>query len=162
MAELLVALGASASTVATVSTITSIAGPVLGIASAVSQVRQGNEQGRAQQAEFNRQAREERVTSGIRAARERREARVRQSRDRLVMLEGGSYSGTAFDLLRQNRTATEMDIQTGMFEGEQRARSAEAQGRAAREASRKSPLRIFSAAIDGFSQMDPLNIAGQV
>lgn len=154
MAQVLGLLGVGKAATATLSTISTIAAPVLSVAGAVS----GVQAGKAQQAEFNRQARDERVTASIRGARERRTARIQQSRDRLTMLEGGSLSGTAFDLLRQNQTATELDVMTGIYEGEQRARSAEARGRA----SRKSPLTVFSAAIDGFNQVDPLNIGGQV
>lgn len=154
MAQLLLGLGAGSGAMAGLSTIATIASPILGIMSAVAQVQEG----KAQEQEYLRQAREERVTASIHAARERRKSRIQQSRDRLTMLEGGALSGTAFDMLRQNATADEMDARTVMFEGENRAKSAEARARA----SRVSPLRIFSAAIDGFSRMDPLNIGGRV
>lgn len=154
MAVLLGALGAGSGLMSGLSTIATIAGPVLSIAGAVSRVQEG----RSQQAEFNRQAKEERVTSSIRAARMRRDGRIRQSRERLMMLEGGAGSGTAFDVLRQNAAADEADAMMAIFSGEQAARGSEARGRA----SKVSPLTIFSTAIDSFSQVDPLNIGGQV
>jgi hypothetical protein len=154
MAQLLAVFGAGSGAMAGLSTISTIAGPVLGVMSAVARVAEGNRQAE----EYNRQAREERVTASIQAARQRRDARVRQSRDRTLMLEGGALSGTAADVLRQNKVADEMDAMTTIYSGEQRGRSSEARGRA----SRVSPLTIFSAAIEGFNQIDPLNIGGRV
>lgn len=154
MATLLTALGASAGTVGAVSTITSVAAPIFAIGSAVA----GYQESKQQAAEFSRQAREERVTSSIKAARVRRDARIRQSRDRVAMLESGAATGTALDVLKQNAAMDELDALTVQFQGEQQARGLDARARA----SKKSPLTIFSTAIDSFSQMDPLNIGGQV
>jgi hypothetical protein len=72
------------------------------------------------------------------------------------MLEAGALAGTGEGVLEQNAVAQELDALTIEFQGEQRARSAEYQAAQARRAA--SPLKIFSAAISGFSQMDPLNI----
>lgn len=152
MAELFLALGASAGTVSTVSTITSIAQPVLGVMSAVS----GISEAKAQEAEFERQSKEERLMASIEAERVRREGRQRQSAERVAMLEGGALSGTAEGVLEQNAVAQELDALTVEFRGEQRARAAEFQAEQAGRAA--SPLNVFGAAIEGFTDFDPLNV----
>jgi len=152
MAQLLLTLGASAGTVSTLSTIASIAAPVLGIASALGQMGEA----KAQSKEFNRQAREERVTAGIRAERMRRQSRLQQSRDRTAMSEGGALAGTGQGVLDQNAVAQELDALTVVYEGEQAGRGAEFRGMQARRSA--SPLNVFSAAVRGFSQVDPLNL----
>jgi len=152
MAELLLAAGMNAAVVSTVSSIASIAGPVLGVAGAI----QGNREAKAQEAEYSRQALEERLMASIGAARERRAARQRMSAQQTAFIESGAVGGTAVGVLEQNAVAQELDALTIEFQGEQRARGALFE---ARQAKRKaSPLNVFGAAIEGFNQMDPLNI----
>jgi hypothetical protein len=153
MAELLLTLGASSGAIKTIGTIASVAGPVLGVVSAI----QGNAAAKEQASEFSRQAREERVTAGIAAERRRRAARVQQSRDRVSLAEGGALSGTSLGLLDQNAVAQELDALTVEYQGEQAGRSADFRAQQARKSA--SPLNVFSAAIKGFSQIDPLNFA---
>ena len=74
------------------------------------------------------------------------------------MLEGGALSGTAFGVLKQNAAIQELDALTVTYQGEQQAMTSEARGRA----SRVSPLTIFTAAIGGLNNIDPLNIGGQI
>lgn len=152
MAFLMTALGASASTVSTVASIAEIASPILGVTSAFA----GMQEARAQEAEFDRQAKEERIMAGIEAERMRREGRQRQSADRVAMLESGALSGTAVGVLEQNAVAQELDALTVEFRGEQQARAAEFQADQAARAG--TPLGVFSAAVDGFSDFDPLNV----
>ena len=154
MAQLLPLLGVGKAAMGGLSTIATIAGPLLGIAGAASRVAEGNRQA----GEYNRQAKEERVSASVRAARMRREARLSASRDRVMMLEGGAYSGTAYGVLRQNEASAEVDALTTIYQGEQAALGSEARA----QASRVSPLTIFSAAIEEFSDMDPLNIGGRI
>ena len=154
MAGLIPLLGLSAETTATLSTIATIGGAVIPVLGAVASVAEG----KAQSAEFDRQAQEQRVSASVQAARALRDARVRQSRDRVAMLQGGSFSGTAFDVLSSNQAVDELDAATIIFQGEQAARGSEAQA----QASKVSPLKIFSAAVQSFSQVDPLNIGGEV
>jgi hypothetical protein len=154
MAQALLALGAGSGAMATASTIATIAAPVLSIAGAMQKIGEG----RQQEAEFKRQATEERVTSSIRAARMRRDARLAQSRNRTAMAESGALSVSGEGVLKQNAVAAELDALTVQYQGEQQARSSEARGRA----SRVSPLTVFSAAINSFNQMDPLNVGGQI
>jgi len=156
MAALLPLLGASAGTMATMSTIATVAAPVLGVMSAIS----GISQAKQQSAEFKRQATEERLMANINAESMRRSARQQQSRDRTAMVEGGVMSGTSFGVLEQNAVAQELDALTVQFTGEQRAVGAEFQAQQARKAA--GPLDVFSAAVTGFSAMDPLNIGGQI
>ena len=152
MAQLLLAAGLGAKTVATVSTVAEVAGAVLPVVGAV----QGIQEAKAQEAEFEREATESRLMAGIEAERVRREARQRQSAERAAFIEGGAYSGTAQGVLQQNAVSQELDALTVEFQGEQRARGAEfAADQAGRSA---SPLNVFGAAVSGFSDFDPLNI----
>jgi hypothetical protein len=153
MAELLVTLGASSGFVSTIGKVASIAGPVLSVASAI----QGNQAAKQQAAEFSRQAREERVSASIAAERRRRAARIQQSRDRVSIAEGGALSGTSIGLLDQNAVAQELDALTVEYQGEQAGRGADFRAQQARRSA--SPLNIFSAAVQGFNQVDPLNFA---
>lgn len=153
MAAILGALGASAGVTSALSAFTTIAAPVLGVASAISGVQAQKQQA----AEYTRQAREERVAAGIQAERMRRAARQRQSAARVSMAEGGALSGTAFGVLNQNAVAQEMDALTVIYQGEQAARGAEFNAQQSRALA--SPLNVFSAAITGFNDMDPLNLA---
>lgn len=148
----LMMLGASAGTAATVGTIATVAAPVLGVMSAVSEVGAAKEQS----AEFKRQATEERLMANVNAEQMRRAARQQQSRDRTAMVEGGVMSGTGLGVLEQSAVAQELDALTVQFTGEQRAVGAEFQAAQARKEA--SPLKIFSAAVKGFSEMDPLNV----
>ena len=152
MAALLAGLGAAGGFLSTLSTIATIASPVIGIMGAVAEIGEA----KAQEAEFERQAKEERIMASVEAERTRRAARQEQSRSRVSMLEGGALSGTAFGVLEQNAVAQELDALTVEFMGEQRGTAAEFQAAQARRSA--SPLKIFSAAISGFSQLDPLNI----
>lgn len=152
MAQLMAMMGASAGTVSTVATVMEIAQPVLGVMGAVAAAGEA----KAQTSEFERQATEERLMAGIEAERTRRAARQKQSAERVAMLEGGALSGTAEGVLEQNAVAQELDALTVEFRGEQRAKSAEFQAQQSRRAA--SPLNIFSAAVEGFSDMDPLNV----
>lgn len=154
MAELLVAIGVGAKTAAAISTVTAVAAPVFAVGSSIAQYKESKDQA----AEFSRQARDERVMSSIKAARVRRDARVKQSRDRVSMLESGAASGTALDVLKQNAAMDELDALTVQYQGEQQARGLDARAKA----SKRSPLTIFSTAIDSFSQVDPLNVGGQI
>ena len=154
MAALVPLLGLGASATATLSTIATIGGAIIPVLGAVAGVAEG----KAQAAEFERQAQEQRVTASVQAARALRDARVRQSRDRVAMLQGGSLSGTAFDVLNSNQVVDELDAATIIFQGEQAARQSQAQA----QASKVSPLTIFSSAVGSFSQIDPLNLGGQV
>jgi hypothetical protein len=154
MAQLLVGLGAGGGALSTVSTIATVAAPVLQIAGAIQRVNEG----RQQEAEYKRQATEERVTSSIRAARMRRDARLAQSRNRTAMAESGALSVSGEGVLKQNAVAAELDALTVQYQGEQAARSAEARGRA----SRVSPLTVFATAVNAFNDVDPLNIGGQI
>lgn len=154
--SILMMIGMSAGTAATVGTVATIAGPVLGVMSAISEVSAAKEQS----AEFKRQATEERLMANVNAESMRRAARQQQSRDRTAMVEGGVMSGTSIGVLEQNAVAQELDALTVQFTGEQRATGAEFQAAQARKEA--SPLKIFSAAVSGFSSMDPLNIGGQI
>lgn len=153
MAQVLLALGASGGAVSTISTIASIAAPVLGVVGTISQIKAAKEQ----EAELERQGKEQRIMASVEAERARREARFRQSRDRTAMLEGGALSGTAEGVLEQNAVAQELDALTVEFRGEQQQRASQF---AARQAGRRvGVLDVFSSAISGFSQVDPLNIS---
>lgn len=137
---------------ATIGTIATIASPILGVASALS----GNAAARQQAREFDRQSREERVAASIEAEQARRAARQRQSASRAAMAEGGVLSGTSLGVLDQNAVAMERDALMVEYRGEQRGRAAEFQAAQARKSS--SVLNVFSAAVEGFNSMDPLNI----
>lgn len=137
----------------TLGQIATIASPVLGVASAI----QGNKAAKEQAAEYSREARETRVNASIAAERQRRAARVAQSRDRTALAEGGALSGTALGVLDQNAVAQELDALTVAYQGEQQARGADFRAKQARKSA--SPLNIFTAAVQGFNQIDPLNFA---
>ena len=152
MAPVLLALGASAGTVATVSTIASVAGAVLPAIGAI----QGNKEAKQQEAEFSRQATEQRLFASIEAERTRKAGRQRQSAERAAFIEGGAFSGTAEGVLEQNAVSQELDALTVEFQGEQQARSSQFQAAQAGRAA--SPLNVFGAAIQGFNDFDPLNV----
>ena len=151
-ATLAMMFGASSGVTSTIATITSVAQPVLGVMGAIS----GIQEAKAQEAEFERQSKEERLMASIEAERMRREGRQKQSAERVAMLESGAMSGTAEGVLEQNAVAQELDALTVEFRGEQRARAAEFQAEQAGRGA--SPLNIFSAAVEGFSDFDPLNV----
>lgn len=146
-------LGLGAKALTTIGKIVTIAQPIAGIATAVA----GAAQARQQANEYKRQGREERVAANLKAERMRRQARLRESRDRVAMLEGGALSGTAPGVLNQNAVAYELDALTVEYQGEQAGRSADFNAKQAKR--RAGPLPIFSAAIRGFSQIDPMNLA---
>lgn len=152
MAELLLAAGMSAGTVSTISTVASVAAPVLGVVGAIS----ANQEAKAQAAEFERAADESRLMASIEAERQRKQARQRQSAERAAFLEGGAFSGTAMGVLEQNAVAQELDALTVEFQGEQQARGQEFSAAQARQSA--SPLNVFSAAVSGFNDFDPLNV----
>lgn len=150
MAEVLLTLGAGGGAVGTLAQLSTVASPVLGVMSAVS----GLQEGARQSAEYERQAQESRIMAGIEAERLRRVARQEQSRARAAMAEGGVLSGTSLDLLDSNAVARELDALTVEFRGQQEARGAEFQA----QQSRGNVLDVFSSAVRGFSQVDPLNL----
>ncbi len=152
MAPVLLALGASAGTVATVSTIASVAGAVLPAIGAI----QANKEAKQQEGEFSRQATEQRLFASIEAERTRKAGRQRQSAERAAFIEGGAFSGTAAGVLEQNAVAQELDALTVEFQGEQAARGSDFQAAQAGRAA--SPLNVFGAAIQGFNDFDPLNV----
>lgn len=144
---------AGAGALSTISTVASVASPVLGVVGAL----QAAGEAKAQKAEFERQATEERLFASIEAEKVRRDARQRASAERAAFIEGGAFSGTAQGVLEQNAVAQELDALTVEFQGEQRARGAEFQAQQAGRAA--SPLNVFSAAVEGFNQFDPLNVS---
>lgn len=150
MATLLLAGGLGGGLLSTISTVAAIAGPVLAIAGAA----QGRQEAQAQSAEFGRQATEERLMASVESERMRRAARQRQSIERTSMIEGGALSGTAVGVLDQNAVAQELDALTVEFQGEQRGRAADFQA----SQQPTGALPIFTAAIKGFNQFDPLNL----
>lgn len=152
MAPVLLAMGASAATASTVATIATVASAVLPAVGALQQAGEAKQQ----EAEFERQATEERLFSSIEAERSRRQARQVQSAQRAAFIEGGAFSGTAQGVLDQNAVSQELDALTVEFQGEQRAKGAQFQAQQAGRAA--SPLNVFGAAIQGFNQVDPLNI----
>ena len=150
MASLLLAGGAAGGLFSTLATVATVAAPVLGVASAMQGIKEGKEQ----EGELKRQATEERLMSNVQAERVRRDSRQRQSAERTAMIEGGAFSGTAQGVLDQNAVAQELEALDVSFRGEQQGRAAEF----AAEQSKGSPLNVFGAAIEGFNQMDSLNI----
>lgn len=136
----------------TISSISAIAAPVLGVTQALA----ANQESKAQAAEFERAGKESQLMASIEAERLRKEGRQRQSAERSAFIEGGAFSGTAAGVLEQNAVAQELDALTVEFQGEQRAAGAEFQASQARRAA--SPLNVFSAAVEGFSGFDPLNV----
>lgn len=152
MAQLLLAAGLSAKAVAAASTVASVAGAVLPAAAAIQQ----NKEAKQQEAEFSRQATEQRLFSSIEAERTRKAARQTQSAQRAAFIEGGAFSGTAAGVLEQNAVSQELDALTVEFQGEQQARGSDFQAAQAGRAA--SPLNVFGAAVEGFTQFDPLNV----
>lgn len=150
MAELLLTLGASAAVAGTIASVASIATPVLGVMGALAGVQERKEQ----RAEHEREAKESRIMASAEAAKMRREARQRQSRSRAMMAEGGALSGTSLGVLDQNAIAMELDALNVEFQGEQQAKSAEFRA----GQSKANYLDVFSSAVGGFTQMDPLNL----
>lgn len=153
MAALVPMLGLGAGATAGLATAATIAGPVLNVMGAIGQMGEARAQGR----EFERQATEERVVAGVQANQMRRNARQEQSRSRAAMAEGGALAGTGQAVLDQNAMAMEMDALMMQFHGEQRGRSADFAATQARRGA--NVLNVFSAAVEGFNQMDPLNIS---
>jgi len=150
--ELLLAVGVGAKTAATVATVASVAGAVLPAAAAIQEGKEAKQQ----EAEFSRQATEQRLFASIEAERTRKAGRQRQSAQRAAFIEGGAFSGTAAGVLEQNAVAQELDALTVEFQGEQQARGSEFQAAQAGRAA--SPLNVFGAAVEGFTQFDPLNV----
>jgi len=150
MAELLLTLGVGTGAAGTIATAATIASPVLGVMGALAGVQERQEQ----RAEFEREAKESRIMASAEAAKMRREARQRQSRSRAMMAEGGVLSGTSLGGLDQNAIAMELDALNVEFQGEQQAKSAEFQA----SQSKANYLDVFSSAVEGFTQMDPLNL----
>lgn len=151
MAALLPALGITGKAASIIGAVASAAPVVLGVTSAI----QGNRAAKEQAAEYTREAREQRITSSIAAERRRREARLAQSAARTSLAEGGALSGTSLGVLDQNAVAQELDALTVQYQGEQAGRGSEFRAAQARKSA--SPLNIFTAAITGFNQIDPLN-----
>lgn len=150
MAQLLLALGASGGTLATVGAAAEIAAPVLGIMGSVSSYKAQSDQATA----YRQAATRTEVAENLNAARMRRKARVQQSRDRLAMAEAGALSGTAYGVITQNAVERELDALTVEYRGREQA----AGMRAEAAATEPSVLSIFSSAVSGFSDFDPLNV----
>ena len=142
--------GVSAGTASTIGTIATVASPVLGVMGALANAQAKQEQKR----EYEREAAETRIMASVEAERMRRQARQTQSRARTSMAEGGALSGTSFGVLDQNAVAQELDALTVEFQGEQRAKGAEFKASQVKSGF----LDVFSSAVSGFSQMDPLNL----
>lgn len=152
MAQLMLAMGASAGAASAVGAVSTVAGAVLPIMGALQQGRERQKQA----AEFERSAAEKRVMAGVEAAKARREGRFRQSRDLVSMAEGGVLSGTSLGVLDQNAVMRELDALTVEFQGEQAGR---ADDFSTSQYRKSNVLNVFSAAVEGFSSMDPLNLA---
>ena len=149
----LTALGMSAGTAATVGAVSSVLGPVLQVAGALSEVSAG----RRQAAEEEREGVETQVAKNIEADMLRKKQRQQRARNIAGQLESGVYSGTAVDLDLANTVQMERDALMIEYQGEQGRKSA--QFRAAESRKAASPLKVFTAAVDGFSSFDPLNLA---
>ena len=158
MAGLMLLAGASAGPAATIGSIATIAGPVLGMVGTAMSISQANEQKNQQAAEYDRAAIESRVAANIEAERFRRKARVTQSSDRARMAEGGALSGTGLSLLAQNETMMELDALMLEYQGEQAGKSQDFAAQQQRS-SKSGYLPVFTAGIKGFTQMDPLNLS---
>lgn len=146
----LAAMGSMASTVGTIAT---IASPVMGMAAAAEQ----NKADRRQAAELERQGIESEVAANVEAAMYRKSSRHRQARDKASQIEAGVYSGTAYGVEEQNMLVDEREALMIEYQGEQQRKGA--QFNAAEYRASASPLRVLSAAVSGFSSMDPLNLA---
>lgn len=131
----------------------SVLGPVLSVFGAISEVQAANEQA----AEHKREATEARVAGHQEAQQQRKASRQRIARDRAAQIEGGAYSGTALGLESQNVAAMELDALMLEYRGEQAGKAADARAEQAKRSA--SPLKIFTAAVDGFTNFDPLNLA---
>ena len=131
----------------------SVLGPVLKVFGAISEVQAANEQA----AEHKREATEARVAGHQEAANMRRQHRQRTARDRAAQIEGGAYSGTALSLESQNVAGLEYEALLREYEGEQAGKAADSRATQAKRAA--SPLKIFTAAVKGFTNFDPLNLA---
>lgn len=149
----LTAIGMSAGTAGTIGSVASVLGPVLSVASALSEMSAAQ----AQAKEHERAGIESQVSANRQAQLERRRARQRMSAERAGQIEGGVYSGTALDLELQNYLAAEEDAMMIEYGGLQAGKSAAFRAAQARRSA--TPLKVFTAAIDGFSQFDPLNLA---
>ena len=150
--------GMSAGTAATIGSIATIAGPVLGMVGTGMQISQENKRLDQQAAEHDRAAMEQRVSSNIEAERFRRRSRVSQSADRARMAEGGVASGTGLDLLSQNETMMELDALMLEYQGEQAATGQEFAAGQSRS-SKGGYLPVLTSGIKGFTNMDPLNLS---
>jgi len=151
MAQLMLAMGTGAGAMSTLSAVSTVAGAVLPVMEAL---QKGAER-REQAGELERSAIEKRVMAGIEAAKVRREGRFRQSRDLVSMAEGGVLSGTSYDVLDQNAVMRELDALTVEFQGEQAGKADDFR---AGQYRKSNVLNVFSAAVEGFSSMDPLNL----
>lgn len=149
----LLAMGAGGGAVGTIGTIATTLGPILQIAGAVSEIGAA----RAQAEEHEREGIESQVSANRQAQLERRRNRQRRASERARQIEGGVYSGTALDLELQNYLTAEQDAAMIEYSGTQAGRSSQFRAQQARKSA--SPLKIFTAAIDGYRQFDPLNLA---
>lgn len=149
----LMALGMSAGTAGGIGAAASILTPILSIAGAAAEMSAAN----AQAAEYEREAKEARVAGHYEASAERRRTRQSMAAERGAMIEGGAYSGTSLGLEAQNVAASELDALLLEYRGTQHGRSAEFSAAQARRSA--SPLKLFTAAVSGFSNFDPLNLA---
>lgn len=153
MAELMLAMGASAGTATAFGGAAAVLGPVLQVAGALSEMGAAREQA----AEHERAGKEAEVSANIQADLQRRRWRQRMAAERGSQIEGGVYSGTAIDLEAQNFLAAEQDALMIEYQGSQSRQSSEF--RAAQARRDASPLKIFSTAVSAFSDFDPLNLA---
>jgi len=149
----LLAMGAGGGTLGTIGSIASVMAPVLSVAGAISDVNAG----RQQAAEHERAGRESEYAANVQADMERRATRQRMASERAGQIEGGVYSGTALGLEEQNFLAAEHDALMIEYNGTQQRQSSEFRAAQARKSA--SPLRVFTAAIDGFSNFDPMNLS---
>lgn len=149
----LTALGMSAGAAGTVGTVATVLGPVLSIAGAMAEVSAA----RAQAEEHEREGIESQVAANYQAQLARRHHRQRMASERAGQIEGGVYSGTSLDLELQNYLAAEQDAMMIEYGGVQAGKSAAFRAQQARRSA--TPLTVFTAAIDGFRQFDPLNLA---
>ncbi len=111
----------------------------------------------AQAEEHERAGIESQVSANKQAQLERRRYRQRLAAERAGQIESGVYSGTALDLELQNYLAAEEDAMMIEYSGSQAAKSSAFRAAQARRSA--TPLKLFTAAIDGFRQFDPLNLA---
>lgn len=131
----------------------SVLGPVLKVAGAFSEMSAG----RRQAAEEEREGVETQVAKNIEADMLRKRNKQQRAKDIAGQIEGGSYSGTGLDLDVYNMLQMERDALMVEYQGEQGRKSAQFRAQESRKAA--SPLKVFTAAVDGFSSFDPLNLA---